>query len=214
MILNRYAEAVVSAPINLTSEANRATFRSRHIADAIALDEKIGAEIALPAMPNVLDVGSGNGIPGIVLAVRHPEWHVSLLDSINKKCLFLESFCKSSAINNATVKCTRAEVLAHTDERETYDLVVCRALEKLPTGLELTLPFVKVGSFLIVSHGTSWAEELEKCNNALQKLGGCFKRAVPYAAESLIFHMLVFEKIAATPPIYPRNPGIPTKRPL
>ena len=141
----------------------------------------------------------------------------TLLDSSNKKCLFLDTFIKNNAISNAGVKCIRAEEFAHTEARETYDGVVCRALEKLPTAIELTLPFLKISGHLIVSHGTSWKEELQRSENALKLLGGKFKKAIPYIIEGdTTFYMLVFEKNGNQHPrnVIPRNVGIPTKRPL
>jgi 16S rRNA (guanine527-N7)-methyltransferase len=213
-LLNRYAEAVVHAPINLTSETDKAIFRQRHVEDAVALSRHIAVETKAQAISKVLDVGSGNGIPGLVLAILHPEWQISLLDSSNKKCLFLDMFIKNNAIENATVECVRAEELARAEYRESYDLVVCRALEKLPTALELTLPFLKKSGYLIVSHGTSWQEELQRAENGLKILGGTFKKAVPYSIEGTMFYTLIFEKMAVTPERYPRNVGIPTKRPL
>ena len=213
-LLDRYAEAVVNAPLNLTSETDKAIFRQRHIGDALALSQLMEVEIAEQPTKKVLDVGSGNGIPGLVLAILHPEWDVVLLDSSNKKCLFLDTFIKNNAVNNAAVTCIRAEEFAHSEARETYDLVICRALEKLPTAIELTLPFLKKSGILIVSHGTSWKEELKRSENGLKLLGGTFKKAVPYTVEGTTFYMLVFEKTETTPSRYPRNVGIPTKRPL
>jgi 16S rRNA (guanine527-N7)-methyltransferase len=213
-LLDLYAQAVVSAPINLTSETDKAIFRQRHVADAMALSGQIKAEALETPVSKVLDVGSGNGIPGLVLAILHPEWQLTLLDSSNKKCLFLDTFIKNNALQNVVVQCIRAEELAHTDQRETYDLVICRALEKLPTAIELTLPFLKQAGALIVSHGTSWQEELQRSENGLKILGGTFKKATPYSVNNTTFYMLLFEKTGLTPERYPRNVGIPTKRPL
>jgi 16S rRNA (guanine527-N7)-methyltransferase len=213
-LLTRYAEAVVNAPINLTSETDKAIFRQRHIGDAVALNDALMAELETSSILKILDVGSGNGIPGLVLAVLHPEWHLTLLDSSNKKCLFIDAFIKNNAIQNVAIQCLRAEEFAHTEAREAFDLVVCRALEKLPTAIELTLPFVKKSGYLIVSHGTSWQEELKRSDHGLKLLGGTYKKTIPYQVEEKTFYLLVFEKTDSTPERYPRNVGIPTKRPL
>ena len=83
------------------------------------------------------------GIPGIPTAIAVPAWTVFLLDSDNKKCGFIDMFCKFNAIKNVHTIAGRAEVIGHGDMRESYDIVFARALGKLPVALELAAPFVK-----------------------------------------------------------------------
>src|ERR1035438_5168586 len=112
-LLKRYAEAVVGAPahLHLTSDRDTNRFLSRHVQDAIKLTELIPPQYRRPGL-RVLDVGSGNGVPGIPLAILEPSWSVELLDSDTKKCGFLDMFCKSYGVRNARVIVGRAESLA------------------------------------------------------------------------------------------------------
>jgi len=216
-LLTLYTEAVVKANdlLHLTSERDKPFFRQRHVDDAIALLQHLPEAITATSSAKVLDVGTGNGIPGLILAILCPQWQVDLLDSSNKKCLFLDTFINNNAINNARVYCTRAEELARTGHRESYNFVFCRALEKLPTALELTIPFAKVGGLVIVSHGTSWNEEHQRSQNALKLLESELETSIPYSIEGKTdLVTLLIRKKAPTLPRYPRNVGIPTKRPL
>src|SRR4051812_489489 len=92
-LLRRYAEEVVSSPLHLTSDRDLRHFWVRHIEDAVKLLESIPLE-QRKVGTRVLDVGSGNGVPGIPTAILNPGWSVELLDSDNKKCGFLDMFCR------------------------------------------------------------------------------------------------------------------------
>jgi 16S rRNA (guanine527-N7)-methyltransferase len=217
-LLDHYVKAVLDAPreLHLTSENDRPLFQQRHVADAQALLHTYTQAYPPPSPAKVLDVGTGNGVPGMVLAILRPDWQVDLVDSNAKKSGFLDTFSKSHAMPNVQVFWDRAEKLGHMAQRESYDLVFCRALSKLPTALELTLPFLKVGGQLIVSHGTSWPEELKRSETALTKLQAEFIKTVHYAVPNIEgdFVALIFTKKVPTPKQYPRNVGIPDKRPL
>jgi len=216
-LLTRYTEAVMQASdlLHLTSEKDRPFFRARHVNDAVTMVQHIPIAL-IPHTPlKALDVGTGNGVPGIILSILFPEWQLDLLDSSNKKCLFIDSFIKKNAIHNTHVICDRAEFLARQSPRESYALVFSRALGKLPTALELTLPFLKMGGYLIVSHGTTWEQELKRSQNGLSLLGGTFEQMIPYqVTDQGQFFILLFKKTSPTPDRYPRNVGIPVKRPL
>src|SRR5438128_1660466 len=95
ILLDRYAEAVAQAPkhFHLTSEAGRLEFKSRHIQDALYLLGLIENKLS-PKRPRVLDVGTGNGVPGIPLGLARPDWSVDLIDSDTKKTLFIDTFLK------------------------------------------------------------------------------------------------------------------------
>src|SRR5258708_6631208 len=138
VVLKKYVDAVLSAPshLHLTADKDAELFWKRHIMDAVAILECIPANYKEGAQ-RVLDVGSGNGIPGIPFSVLMPHWSVHMLDSDNKKAGFLESFCNNNAISNASVIVGRSEALAHTDLRSSFDIVVARALSKLRVTLEL-----------------------------------------------------------------------------
>ncbi len=216
-LLDVYVKAVMTASQtqSLTAARDADEFRSRHVVDAQKLLEFFPDNSADAAL-RLLDIGSGNGIPGMVFAILRPTWQIVLLDSNTKKALFLDTFIKSNGIKNAAVLCDRAEILARKpDLRATFDLVTARALSKLPVALELSSPFLKLGGLLIVPHGTSHEEELERSKKAMKELGVVLKEKNAYKLNSgPEFTALTFQKEQNTPDTYPRRVGIPDKRPL
>jgi len=216
-LLGKYVGAVMAAPrsLGLTATDDHAEFWERHVLDALKMMAILPA--ALHERPvRVLDVGSGNGVPGIPMAVAAPKWDISLLDANSKKCGFLDMFCKSNALKNVQIVPERAEVAGQDPElRARFDLVFARALGKLPTALELTVPFLKTGGLLVIPHGGSHKQELARAEKAMKELGAVFKEAIPYQINpKLAFTALTFLKTVETPARYPRKTGLPTKRPL
>jgi 16S rRNA (guanine527-N7)-methyltransferase len=214
-LLKRYADAVIHSPphLHLTADRDLKQFWVRHVLDALTLLGFVPQEYKKLGV-RILDVGSGNGIPGIPIAIATPEWSIELLDSDNKKCGFLDVFCKSYAIKNVKIIAGRAEALAQGAFRERYEVVFARALGKLRVTIELAGAFVAVGGMLIVPHGTSWESELSESLNAISAMGLTFLQKVSYPLENVIFHALLFKKSNAAPEIYPRPIGVPDKKPL
>lgn len=216
-LLRQYVEAVLKAPSSLSLTATREPeiFWKRHVLDAVHLPMALPEEVVCLHL-KIADIGSGNGIPGIPLAIEYPDWHITMIDSDNKKCGFMDSFCKINAIINATVIVGRSEELAHrSDLREAFDLVLSRALSKLPSALELSVPFLKLNGYQIVPHGTFYKEALASAEKAMKELGIELKAVIPYYSDSgVTYQALLFQKVHSTPSIYPRRTGIPSKRPL
>ena len=165
----------------------------------------------------VLDVGSGAGIPGIVLKIACPGMTLSLLESSAKKCEFLGQALDELSMERVEVICARAEEAAHEARyRESFDIVVSRGVAKLPELAELTLPFASVGGTVISAKGLSAETEVAESEYAASVLGaapavtsqvespGC-------AAPDLLLYWL---KIAPSPSRYPRRNGVPHARPL
>jgi 16S rRNA (guanine527-N7)-methyltransferase len=213
ILLKQYADSVLEASqrFALTATRDPDEFWKRHILDALALLELVPEEMRSADL-RILDLGSGNGIPGIPVAIRQPNWQVILLDSNSKKCGFLDMFCKQLSIKNVRVVAARAEVAGHDIvHRASYDIVFSRALGKLPVALELASPFLKASGMLIVPHGTSWQSELAASTKAMEELHIEFATERTYGDN---FTALEFRKTGETPEKYPRSVGIPTKRPL
>ena len=166
---------------------------------------------------SLLDVGSGAGFPGLPLALLFPEKPVFLVEANTKKVRFLESIKKEQGLTSLNILSGRAETLARQPSyRETFSLVIARAVARLPALLELTLPFCRVGGFFIAYKGPRAREELAEAQKAGQILGASFVSSYLYQlprdkGERIL---LVFKKISVTPEKYPRRPGIPEKRPL
>lgn len=164
----------------------------------------------LPHLPErgvIVDVGSGSGTPGVPIGVARPGVRVVLLEASRKKAGFLEVVLRELGLRNADVLCARAESLGRSPaHRERYDAATARAVAPLPVLAELVLPFVKVGGVAVLPRGPAAAEALRGAAGAVRLLGG--------AGEVRPHGMIVVRKVAATPPAYPRRPGVPARRPL
>jgi 16S rRNA (guanine527-N7)-methyltransferase len=216
-LLKKYVNAVLTAPtsLGLTAAKDAAEFWERHVLDALKVLSLVPDKLHGEKL-RVIDVGSGNGIPGIPIAIALPNWEIYLVESSNKKSGFLDMFCKFNGITNVHVLPHRAETLAHEEEhRARYDLAFARALGKLPVALELSVPFLKQSGFLVIPHGGSYKLEIERSKNAFKELGAAHQKSIPYSLnEEVTFTALFILKQLETPDRYPRKPGIPHKRPL
>jgi 16S rRNA (guanine527-N7)-methyltransferase len=112
---------------------------------------------------------------------------------------------------------TRAEILGQTSQhREKYDWAVARAVANLNMLSEYLIPFVKVGGKALAQKGESGPAEAQSAEKAMELLGGKLKQLIPVNLPGVADdrYLVVVEKVAATPPKYPRKPGIPMKQPL
>lgn len=165
----------------------------------------------------LIDVGTGAGLPGIPLAVYAPHLTVTLLDSLNKRVRFLTEVTAAMGLQNVRCIHARAEEAARTAEhRAAYDIVVSRAVARLPVLLEYTLPFVRVGGTLLALKGRAYAEEQKEARRAAEVLGGGRITARPVHLPGLddVRAILTVTKERQTPAAYPRGGGAPTRRPL
>lgn len=165
----------------------------------------------------LLDVGSGAGIPGLVYAIFWPGTDVVLLESQRKRIDFLYEAIEDLGLENVQVLEGRAESHAHELQwRERFDLVTSRALAPLPISLELCLPFLALDGYFLTFKGSSVSNEVKEADFALNKLGGGPIDAQPYSAGpgAPRRSALWSQKTGLTPDRYPRKEGIPAKRPL
>jgi 16S rRNA (guanine527-N7)-methyltransferase len=162
-------------------------------------------------------VGSGAGFPGLPLKIACPDLRLTLLEATGKKAEFLTEVVNRLGLTDVTVLNARAEQAGHDPaHRAAYDLAVARALAAMPVLAELTLPFVRPGGLVIAQKGEDPAAEVEAAQAAFHRLGGRLRRVLPVSLPGLAAarHLVVVEKVAATPDRYPRRPGMPAKRPL
>jgi 16S rRNA (guanine527-N7)-methyltransferase len=181
-----------------------------HVADslsALALDEVKRARV-------IADLGSGAGFPGLVLAVALPQARVALVESVSRKCAFIERLRAGAAVENARVVQARAE--QWPDGLARHDLVTARALAPLGVVCEYAAPLLANGGTLVAWKGAISPAEARTAERAASLLGlgpGVVVRAEPYAG-SVAHHLHSYRKVAPTPPDYPRRPGVARKRPL
>ncbi|HVH31052.1 MAG TPA: RsmG family class I SAM-dependent methyltransferase [bacterium] len=162
-----------------------------------------------------MDVGSGAGFPGIPLKIARSDLAVTLLEGASRKAAFLELAAAEIGAALSVVE-MRAEQAAHDLAwREQFDVAVARAVAPLPTLCELVLPFVRRGGKAVLLKGPSVTTEVGAGARASATLGGGPPGQMKFQLPDGVRRVIVtIEKVAATPPEYPRRPGVPAKRPL
>lgn len=165
-LLEQFVLRVEASPHNLVSKRARDELRERHLAECRAF------AAMLPAGPaRLLDVGSGGGFPGLVVAVLRPDLDVTLLEATRKKVAFLRETAADLGLDCATAV-GRAEELRRGPLASSFELVTARAVAPLDRLLGWTLPFLEPGGLLYAIKGRRWREELEGSGDALQTWGG------------------------------------------
>ncbi len=165
----------------------------------------------------VLDVGSGAGIPGLVLKIAVPEISVTLLDSSLKKTAFLREVVLDLGLEDAEVLTGRAEEVGRdSDHRESYDLVVSRGVARLAELAELTLPFVSPGGAAVAAKGPDIENELAEAARAAELMGAAPAVSTTAAGStgSVSGTMVYWMKIGKTPDEFPRRIGLPHSKPI
>lgn len=194
--------------INLTSITDEQEIIEKHFIDSLTC-------LKIPIFwlhYRILDIGTGGGFPGIPIKIIRPDLNLTLIETIGKKVKFLEELIKQLKLENVTIAKDRAETLAQIPEyRGQFNIVISRALAKLPVACELCLPFVKQYSNYLAMLGEDSKEQSDSAKFAIKELGGNLQSIQENNSNHSI---AVIEKLTLTPTKYPRKPGIPEKRPL
>ena len=164
----------------------------------------------------ITEVGSGAGFPSLPLAILREDLSFTLIESVGKKCNFLEAATKELELENVKVFNARAEDLAKEETfREKADYAIARAVAKINTLCEYLLPFVKIGGKAVLWKGEGYIEELESAKNAVNVLGGKNSEVLEYSlGEFGQRYLVIIDKVKATPTKYPRGQGKERKCPL
>lgn len=198
---------------NLTAIRDVESIRTKHFLDSFS------CVLAWKANPpsRLVDVGTGAGFPGIPLKILYPAMHVTLVESVGKKARFCGHMVELLRLENIEVIHARAEDvgqdLAH---RESYDWAVARAVSNLNILCEYLLPLVKLGGTMLAQKGESGPVEAQSAEKAMKLLGGKLKQLIPVHLTGVADdrYLVLVDKVAATPPKYPRKAGLPMKAPL
>lgn len=216
----RFYELLIEANqrMNLTRITDPDEFCAKHIWDTLTL---------LPHIPEgtktVLDLGTGGGIPGIPLWLARPDLEVTLLDSVSKKLKELDQICRTLRTEFPDVLIECPEILHQRAEdagrdkayRETFDLVVARAVGSLPVLLEYCLPLVKRNGVFIAMKGPNYQDEMEGISQIAGFLGAKLSKVdEPILPGDHPRSLLIFDKRSLTPNKLPRAAGVPRKQPL
>ena len=163
----------------------------------------------LPDTGQIIDVGTGGGLPGIVWAVYRPDLSGVLLDSINKKCEAVQDIVNALELHNVKIICSRSEDFAR-DNREVFSLAGAKALASAGVTAELLSPLVKVGGKLITFKGERVHDELSEVNNKWPRLG-LSKPEISYYAQdegNSSKCLVIWEKVKSCPKEFPRRTGL------
>ena len=210
--LARYAELLLekNKVMNLTAITVPHDVATLHLLDCAALAAQLD-----PSGTRVIDVGTGAGFPGMVLAILTPDARFTLLDSLGKRVDFLKEVQTDLALKNVTCVHARAEEFA-AEHRQSFDFAVSRAVANLSVLCELCLPLVKAGGYFLSMKSVESDEELESAKKAIKTLGGQVERTADYQIPGTeVVHRVIFiKKIAETPKKYPRPFAKIKKNPL
>jgi 16S rRNA (guanine527-N7)-methyltransferase len=203
-------EGLSTDPRAPTAVRGRQEALDRHLADALVgleLDEVRTARVAG-------DLGSGAGVPGLVLAAALPELRLSLIESQRSKCAYAAALVAAMGLRNVEVVCSRAELWG--DGRGRHDLILARALAAQPVVLEYAAPLLAPEGTLVEWRGQRDPDEEQRGGRAAHALGLRLRevRAVRPFAAATSRHLHVFEKVEPTPPGFPRRAGVAARRPL
>ena len=206
-----YAKLLVewNEKMNLTAITQPRDIVIKHFLDSILALKAV----ELPQGASLVDVGSGAGFPSVPMLILRPDLKMTLLDSLNKRLIFLEEVLKELDLD-ATLLHARAEDAGRREDcRGKFDFALSRAVAPLPVLTELTLPLLKQGGKAICYKGPAAEEEVAAAKRALDLLRGkatILSADAPWGERRLV----VIEKTAPTPKAYPRKAGTPSKNPL
>ena len=198
---------------NLTAIRDTDSIRTKHFLDSFS------CVLAWKSSPpnRLVDIGTGAGFPGIPLKILYPNLKLTLVESVGKKAIFCQHMVRVLGLEHVEVIQARAEDLGQNPQhRETYDWAVARSVANLNVLSEYLIPLAKIGGNVLAQKGESGPAEAQSAEKAMELLGGKLKQLIPVHLPGVADdrYLVVMEKVAATPPKYPRKPGIPMKMPL
>jgi 16S rRNA (guanine527-N7)-methyltransferase len=186
-----------------------------HILDSLScfLSEPLGAARRLA------DVGSGGGLPGVPIKIVEPGLRITLVESTAKKAQFLRRVAQELQLDDVEVINARVEEMAQRDEhRGVYDLVTARAVARLSVVAEYCVPLLRVGGYAISMKGRLEQEEIAEGERAAERLGARVSDLILVPRLPEIERkercLVILKKVGETPAKYPRNVGVPVKKPL
>ena len=197
--------------INLTAITEEKEIIQKHFIDSLTIIKY------LKNNDKIIDVGTGAGFPGIPLKISNETLDITLLDSLNKRILFLNNVIEKLKLNNIRTIHSRVEDAAsNLEHREKYDIATSRAVAQLNVLLEYLLPLVKVGGKCICMKGGNIEEELKNSKKALEILGGKVEKIESFELpdSDIKRNIIIIKKVSHTPKKYPRKAGTPSKKPL
>lgn len=212
MQFEKYYEILIewNEKMNLTAITDKGDVYLKHFYDSltIAFDFPFSNQ-------SICDVGAGAGFPSVPLKIVYPDLKVTIVDSLNKRITFLNHLFKELGLDHIDAVAARAEDFCK-DHRESFDLVMARAVARLNILDELCLPLVKKEGYFLSLKGLKAPEELEDAKGGIKVLGGEVMNDFTFTLSNHndYRHNIVIKKVKSTPLKYPRNYGQIKKKPL
>lgn len=212
--LEKYFKLLVewNEKINLTAITDEQGVAVKHFADSLALFNYVD----IPENSTLIDVGTGAGFPGIVLKIARPDIKLTLLDSLQKRLIFLDTVLSELSLDAKLIHNRAEDGGQNIDLRENFDFVVSRAVARLNVLAEYCLPYARLSGSFAAMKGPDAENEIADGRKAIQTLGGKIKKINSF---SLLLDggertIIEIEKIAPTPDKYPRSYGKIKAKPL
>ena len=196
--------------VNLTAIVEKEDVYLKHFADSMQGVNNYKTD------STVCDIGTGAGFPGVVLKIIRPDLDITLVDSLNKRIVFLNQLIELLGLKGIRAIHTRVEDVDFKNKYlNSFDYVVARAVAKLNTLAEYCLPFVKIGGYFIAYKSVDIDEEISLSKTAIKKLGGSLVEVKEYKLIEDIVRKLVFiKKEIKTSNLYPRDKNKPRTAPI
>lgn len=211
----RYEQLLMewNARFNLTAVRDVEGVRTKHFLDSLT------CLLAWRENPpgRLIDIGTGAGFPGIPLKIMLPAMQLTLVESVGKKADFCRVVVKELGLEKVQVLQARAEELGQLPaHREQYDWAVARAVANLPVLVEYLLPLVRVGGGVLAQKGEGGPAEAQQAERAIKLLGGRIRMLKPVLLPGIVEdrYLVIIDKVAGTPPQYPRRVGVAAKKAL
>jgi 16S rRNA (guanine527-N7)-methyltransferase len=203
--------------INLTAITDYSSVQVKHFLDSLTVTLALSEEEVAGQDFNIIDIGTGAGFPGVPLKIVFPQPRLVLIEPTTKKTAFLHHIVRKLELENVEVLNSRAEEAAHLPlYREQFTLVLSRAVALLPTLVELTLPFCRIGGRFIAQKKGEIDQEVNRAEKAIAVLGGKLDQIKKIELNEFddARHLVIIDKICPTPGKYPRRSGLPKRRPI
>ena len=197
--------------MNLTAITDPEEIILKHFIDSITILKE------LEDGSKVVDVGTGAGFPGIPLSIMNPTLKITLVDSLNKRLIFLQEVVNRLGLKNIEIVHARAEEFGQNKiYRENFDIATSRAVANLSTLSEYLVPLVKVGGKVVSMKAADAQEEINEAKKAIEVLGGRIEKIDEFnlPQSDIGRTVIIIRKNKQTPNKYPRKPGTPSKEPI